>query len=337
MLNFEEFQEYAKNHVKENMSKEFENAEVELNTVQKNNGLELHALLVRSEGSNISPTIYLEGFFEKYSEGTDLKEVMSDIGRLSEQHQQGPEIGENIAEKFRDFDFVKDKVIMSVVNAEKNQNLLQNAPHTMKEDLAIIYKVFLGDQGDGMATITIKNDHMDYWGVNTETLHELAVDNSNRLIPATVRGMNEIMMEMLGHDMPPEIAESLIAEMPAENQMYVISNTANVNGAAAMFYGNALEELSESIGSDLYILPSSVHECIAVSTEMGDPEMLAEMVQEVNGSQVSPEEQLSDHVYHYDANTKDITLADTTVEELGIDSAQMSQSMDEPKKLAARH
>ena len=103
-----------------------------------------------------------------------------------------------------------------------------------------------------------------------------------------------------------------------------------------MFYGNALEELSETIGSDLYILPSSVHECIAVSTELGDPETLAEMVQEVNGSQVAPEEQLSDHVYHYDANTKEITLADTSVEKLGIDTSQMNQTMDEPKR-AARH
>jgi len=336
MLNFEEFQEYAKNHVKENMSADFSNATTELNTVQKNNGLELHALLVRAKGTSISPTIYLESFFEKYSEGADLKEVMSEIGRVAEKYQEGPEVAEDIVNQFKDFDFVKERVIMSVVNAERNQNLLENVPHTMKEDLAVIYKVLLGDEGDGLATITIRNEHMGMWDVSTETLHKLAVENCNRRLPATVRGMNEIMMEMLGHDMPPEIAESILADMPAENQMYVLSNTANINGAAAMFYGNALEELSETIGSDLYILPSSVHECIAVSTELGDPEMLAEMVQEVNGSQVAPEEQLSDHVYHYDANTKEITLADTSVEKLGIDTSQMNQTMDEPKR-AARH
>ena len=45
--------------------------------------------------------------------------------------------------------------------------------------------------------------------------------------------------------------------------------------------------------SDLYILPSSVHEVIAVSSDMGSPEMLAQMVVEVNMQEVSLDERLS--------------------------------------------
>ena len=55
---------------------------------------------------------------------------------------------------------------------------------------------------------------------------------------------------------------------------------------------------------------------IAVSTDMGTPETLSEMVREVNGTQVSEEEQLSDHVYRFDAAKKTLSLADTTMEEL---------------------
>ena len=226
---------------------------------------------------------------------------------------------------------------MTAVNAERNQRMLENTPHTMKEDLAIIYKVLLDPSNEGMATITIKNEHMDFWGVTKETLHELAVNNSNRILPATVRGMNEIMMEMMGRDMLPEIAEAIMADMPAEEQMFVISNSANVNGASALFYSDALEKLSEKVGTDLYILPSSVHECIAVSSEMGTPESLAEMVQEVNGTQVAIDEQLSDHVYFYDAKSKDITLADTTVEDLGITLPSETQSIDAANRAAGRH
>ena len=83
-----------------------------------------------------------------------------------------------------------------------------------------------------------------------------------------------------------------------------------------MFYEDALSELSKKVGTDLYILPSSVHEVIAVSTDMGTPETLSEMVREVNGTQVSEEEQLSDHVYRFDAAKKTLSLADTTMEEL---------------------
>ena len=71
-----------------------------------------------------------------------------------------------------------------------------------------------------------------------------------------------------------------------------------------------------------------MHECIAVSTDMGTPESLAEMVQEVNGTQVATEEQLSDHVYRYDAKAKTISLADTTIEQLEAKVSENTQSYE---------
>lgn len=117
-------------------------------------------------------------------------------------------------------------------------------------------------------------------------------------------------MGMLPKDeLPEEFVEALLEDMPANQQMYVISNKEMKNGATSMFYDDALETLSEKIGTDLYILPSSIHEVIAVSTDFGTPETLSEIVREVNGTQVSEEEQLSDNVYYYSAATKDWTLA----------------------------
>ena len=68
---------------------------------------------------------------------------------------------------------------------------------------------------------------------------------------------------------------------------------------------------------------------------MGDPESLAQMVQEVNGGQVSPEEQLSDLVYRYDAAARSISLADTTMEQLeskvseNVANYEAAQTMNE--------
>ena len=50
---------------------------------------------------------------------------------------------------------------------------------------------------------------------------------------------------------------------------------------------------------------------------------LAQMVREVNATQVSQEEQLSDHVYKYDAKTKTLSLAD--VEGLSQDISKVSE------------
>ena len=317
MLNFKEFKEYVQMNLNEELSDEYKNAVVSVNEISKNNGKVLHAITVKPEDSNIAPNIYLEGFFKKYEEGQDLDLVMGEIGRVAMEHMDTPDEFASIGKDIQNFDFVQDKIIMVAVNAERNRALLDGAPHIVKEDLALIYKVMLGNNHDGMATITIKNEHMAMWGVTTETIHELAMKNTKEILSVTVQSMNEVMREMFSKDgMSDEITEAMFEEMPVNQQMYVISNTARVNGAASMFYEDVLSGLAEKVGTDLFILPSSVHECIAVSADMGTPESLAEMVQEVNGSQVDAEEQLSDHVYRFDAKAKTISLADTSVEKL---------------------
>ena len=319
MLNFKEYQEYVLSSLSDMLPKELENATIGISDVIKNNGLVLHGLTVTPEGKNIAPTIYLEPYFGQYMEGKDLDSTLEDIVELAAKHADAPSISNSIAKDFMNFDYIKERVVVVLVNTEKNRELLENTPHIEYEDLSFIYKVLVDDSVEaGMSTITIKEQHLEYWGVNVNDLHEYAMKNSEELLPASVRNLTDLMVEMMGRDgMPEEVIEQMIGDIPPENQMYVITNKSNVNGAAAMFYTDTLSKLSEKLGGDdLYILPSSVHEVIAVSTQMGTPEMLAEMVQEVNGNEVSMEEQLSDHVYKYDAKTKDLTLADTTIEEI---------------------
>ena len=70
------------------------------------------------------------------------------------------------------------------------------------------------------------------------------------------------------------------------------------------------------MGSDLYILPSSIHEVLAVSAEDRDLEDLEEMVRSVNQTDVSPEEVLSDNVYKYDAESRTLSLASANAERI---------------------
>ena len=104
----------------------------------------------------------------------------------------------------------------------------------------------------------------------------------------------------------------MIGEMPADKSMWVISNDRGENGAVSMLYEDKLHTLATEMESDLYILPSSVYEVIAVSTSMGDPNELAEMVAEINMDQVALEERLSNQVYHYDKDLRKLSLATDT-------------------------
>ena len=79
-----------------------------------------------------------------------------------------------------------------------------------------------------------------------------------------------------------------------------------------MLYENELHTLAEHLETDLYILPSSIHEVIAVSAELGDPNELAQMVAEINMDQVDLSERLSNQVYHYDKDLRKLSLATDT-------------------------
>lgn len=317
MLTFEEFQGYVTDHIRELLPKEFENASAEINTVIKNNGIELKGLIVRKEGTEVAPNIYLEGMYADYESGKKtLPETMEDLSQVIVKNQ-GEGIAD-IAKEFVNFDSIKDRIIMTLVNAQKNEKLLADTPHTNKEDLAVIYKVMVAsDDMNGMATITIKEPHLKLWGKTVEDIHELAQVNSNRLLPATVKSMDDILVDLLKRDnAPEEVIEGLIGNNNKMEMMYVISNQNGLNGAASIVYSDALKQLADKLGTDLFVIPASVHECIAVSKNIADSDTLAQMVREVNETEVSAEEQLSDHVYSYNASTKELKLADISMEEL---------------------
>ena len=319
MFNFEDFCDYVQMSIKDHLPVEQQDAKVTINNVMKNNGLTLHGVVVHPEGQCVAPTIYLEGFFKQYEEGADLDSVMDKIAGTISEHLNTPEEFSDVAQMYSNYDAVKDKIVMAVVNTAKNRELLSQVPHTEREDLSLIYKVVVGTDADGIGSITIRNEHMEQWGVTVDEIHEMAMKNTREILPVTVQTMTEVMREMFGSDgMPEEMAEMMFSDMPLNQQMFIISNKSKVNGAASMFYEDTLSELADKIGTSLYILPSSVHEVIAVSTDMGTPEALAGMVREVNGGQVAPEEQLSDHVYKFDAKAKIISLADTTMEQLKV-------------------
>ncbi len=310
MMEFNEFCDYLKDHVKDYLPEEFKDAQVNVARMQKNNGTELMGLSIRTEGCTISPNIYLDNYFAEYQQGMDIDLACERIAQMHIEHMNPGQALAGIVDNFQDTSFIKSHVVVSLVNAQKNEKLLSEIPHELKEDLAIIYRVYLGNEGESIGTVMVKNEHMKVWGISKEELHECAMKNSRELMPVEVEDIGSVLSGM-GIGMP----------FPAEGEgpmLYVITNKQRCNGAAGIIYSDCLEKLSEKLGSDLYILPSSVHETLALPAGNAEIQSLAEMVREVNATQVSPQEQLSDHVYKYDARAKTLSLADVSAKELNL-------------------
>jgi len=168
-------------------------------------------------------------------------------------------------------------------------------------------------EDSGIQSTVVHNSLAKQLGMSEDEMFKAAVENTRRIFPPRIRSMNDVIKDMCMKDgMPLEIAEMMIGDIPPEQSMYVISNEQGINGAVSMLYEDKLHALAEDLETDLYIMPSSVHEVIAVSSNMGDPNELAQMVAEINMDQVSLEERLSNQVYHYDKDLRKLSLATDT-------------------------
>lgn len=294
MMNFNEFKE----ELVKALSNVFENTEISFNTVTKNNGLTLDGLVIISPTSNISPTIYVNHYFEQYENGRDFEDIVNAIADVYTDAL--PKTNFDI-QSFTEWERVKGNIIYCLVNREKNAELLEKVPHREFLDLAIIYKCLVSTSDtDGCATIQIKNEHMEYWNVSESDLFTVASENTPNKLKADLMNMFSAISGMLDLDTDIDLSPS---------PMFVLSNTSKLNGATAILYNNVLKEFADKVKSDLYILPSSIHETILLPSFEGmSKDELKEMVECVNATQVAPHEVLSDNVYFYDRAKDEISL-----------------------------
>ena len=309
MMKYEIFKEIVVDTFKDYLPEQYRNMDLKVQSVNKVNRI-LDGITLISAGTdrNISPTIYINEMYEQYKNCNDLKEaIKTGAERMVKAFSNCPEIPKiELSE-------AKDNIIFQLVNTEQNREMLAEVPHREFHDLTIIYRWVVKVDVNGIQSTVVRNSLVEQIGLNEEQLFKLAVENTRRIFPPCVKSMNEVLCEMFVKDgMPREVAEMMIGEMPADKRMYVISNDKGINGAISMLYEDKLHTLAMELDSDLYILPSSLHEVIAVSAEMNDPYELAEMVTEINMNQVALEERLSNQVYHYDKDLRKLSLATDT-------------------------
>ena len=318
MMNFEEFKGYIQDNILKYLPERYQDADIVINRVVKNNDTVLDGMNIFSGHSGVTPTIYLNAVYEQYQDGRDIDQI---VGSLADQFVEimGQEVPFNVSQLF-DYEDVKDRIVCRLVNRESNAERLSNAPFTTLEDLAVTYHVMVSQDEDGIGSLMITNDLMKGYGVDVDTLHQQAMENMPKLSPIDFRTLNEVMMDMMTPSFAEENgidldeAEEMVKTMVASQgvpDIYCLTNAGKINGAAVILNPETQEYISDRVGGDYFILPSSIHELLVVCAQEGmEYEELQSMVQEVNQNCVSPDEILSNRVYQYDAKTHTISLAD---------------------------
>lgn len=264
--------------------------------ITKANDEKFHGILIRSKkdldkSQSISPTLYVN---EPYENEVDTEEAAQALYNVYLENIS-PDINFDM-EQIMDFDNIKDKIHARLLNPEKNKEYLKDMVSVPFLDMACIFAITVGNIGKSVGTIAIRKGMLEKWGKTPEDLMECVINDKFNVIP-----MGTILEDMLG-------------EAPIEDdnapQMFVITNDDKVYGASALMSNNTLKELADRTKSDLYIIPSSVHEIIAIpSNGIMDVEQLKVMVREVNDTQLSANELLSYNVYEYDKEENAVKIS----------------------------
>lgn len=294
-MNFTSFLNLTVKQLKEELGQEYE---LEIRKVMKNNGIMLTGIIARKNSQNSFPTVYVDGLYRDNLREEEISEIAQHLaGQILE-----AELKEPIdMSGFLDFSKAKERIVFRLINTEKNRELLKDIPNRQLFNLSVVYYYILEKTPfEGTATILIRNSHMKSWNIGEEQLYETAYQNSPRLLPLRFMEMREVLEGFY----PEELIEGM-------SPMYVLSNAEKMFGAVCMIYPEALKEIAKQLGGDLFVLPSSVHEMILIPERPDISQtMLADIVKEVNHTQLLEEEILADSVFFYNIKEDALYLLD---------------------------
>lgn len=194
------------------------------------------------------------------------------------------------------------KLLLNVHRELANPESIVNSPVNLVKkdflDLVILYRVIIRSDEKETVSFKVTYELLSKLNITIEELDKAAVRN-DRLVYKCA-GMFETLYKLTGN----------ASFNSGDESMKILSNKSGQYGASAITDPELLSILSTEWGDDLYIFPSSVHECIAVPASMTeDIDYLRAMVRTVNMNEVEESERLSDSVYYYDRAEKRVRVA----------------------------
>lgn len=197
-MDYETFKQYFEADIREKLEeKGYENVKINFDTIEKTNQ-KYEAMSVVPEGSNVGVNFNIENSYAIFDDTDDYAGVLASATMLiTEGLKNVPAFDLNT---LLNYEKMKDKLSVEVISADTNKKLLENVPHDKIEDLAVVYRFVLESDRNERSSILITNAMLNQMGVTPEQLREDALVNSPEIRPVIIKGMNDIMREMMGSE-----------------------------------------------------------------------------------------------------------------------------------------
>lgn len=303
-MEYEAFVSQLMQELQQNMGQA--NVEFHRHEVIKNNGVIKDGITIKYPDTPVAPTIYADDLYEMFNEGYSISEIAENEARKLESMKASmtevPVLTQETA---------LQNLYCAVVNTADNEELLKNVPHEKLEDLSVVARFKVGEDG----SFLVSNDICKTLQMTSEEVMEAAHANTDHQ-EYKCQTMGEVMREMMLKDgMSEDYADELNQMQGEQCPMWILSNSSKVDGAVAITSQETLKAAHKKLGEDFYVLPSSRHEVILVPQSfVSDVQELKDMVRSVNETEVSRIDKLSDSVYCF--NGRKLTIADATSEKM---------------------
>lgn len=307
----------------EELSRLFEEStEIIRQQIQKNNGITLDALCIRSQGAACSPVVYLKPLYQYYTEGRDISDIARSV--LHSLSQEMPITPEALFET-QNLNAVRGKIAYRLVSRSYNRELLKEVPWVPFLDLAVIFYLRLDAQPDHQLSTCVNNLLADKWHLAADELFRIATENTPSLMPPVLNRLEDLLAGILpslpgvsgdlfsdtsstGHADTPATAPDSGApasDTPASPpELYLLTNETGIYGASCLLYEGIIKDFADQMEADVLILPSSIHEVLLVPDHHTlNYSEFQEMVRAINAEDVPKEDLLSDEIYLYSRST----------------------------------
>ena len=277
-MTYSEFKTRMTEDIKSYMTEKYPGCKVDHRTIEKVNREQVEMITIRIKDRKDGPAIDVKDCFEDMNQrDMSYDEMLEEVKkRLDLTMKAAPKIAAD------DFSGFKDKVILALINTEKNKNMLESVPHRAYHEFTIVYRYIAFEDNQKMTGAIVTNDMLNIFGCTEEELYKYAYENTKKdAVACSVFGLP------------------------------ILTTNRRIFGAASILFPELVKEVASYFGCDLYLVPSSTDEWTALSVRgiLGGAAYVNNMLRDVNSQAESEELILGERCYYYDYKTGEIRLA----------------------------
>lgn len=262
MKNRNEFFEYVKENIKDYLPPSLREAQLSIHEWVRENDWKLHVLTIRRTEEDPFPNICLDGFYQCYQEGKELDACVGDVadmyiayGGMEDAKEPGI---------IWDYEKVKNHLFIRLCDLQWSQGYLKDKIYTVHGDFAAAYYVAMYEDMEKTVKAPVTELLIKTWGISMEQLYR-DVLLAERLRQPALTDLNVLICsETIGIGK----TENLLTEGAVYHSMGIpmlcLTNRRKQFGASLILHDDILRRAGEVLGSNYFVLPSSIHETILV-------------------------------------------------------------------------